>query len=85
MTPVSCCDCEPDIFHQKDAEDCSVHDFVKEIIDMASTALKCKSQPENEVTAPTSLTQIKEKVLEHSHRPIQLRKGDFYSYLSLLA
>ncbi|KAF4018000.1 hypothetical protein G4228_009337 [Cervus hanglu yarkandensis] len=80
---VACCDCEPDIFHQKDAEDCSVHDFVKEIIDMASTALKCKSQPENEVTAPTSLTQIKEKVLEHSHRPIQLRKGDFYSYLSL--
>lgn len=80
---VSCCVCEPDIFHQKDAEDCSVHDFVKEIIDMASTALKCKSQPENEVTAPTSLTQIKEKVLEHSHRPIQLRKGDFYSYLSL--
>uniref|UniRef100_A0A8C6E223 A-kinase anchor protein 6 n=1 Tax=Moschus moschiferus TaxID=68415 RepID=A0A8C6E223_MOSMO len=79
----SCCDCEADIFHQKDAEDCSVHDFVKEIIDMASTALKCKSQPENEVTAPTSLTQIKEKVLEHSHRPIQLRKGDFYSYLSL--
>uniref|UniRef100_A0A4X1T5F8 A-kinase anchoring protein 6 n=1 Tax=Sus scrofa TaxID=9823 RepID=A0A4X1T5F8_PIG len=79
----SCCDCEPDVFHQKDAEDGSVHDFVKEIIDMASTALKCKSQPENEVAAPTSLTQIKEKVLEHSHRPIQLRKGDFYSYLSL--
>lgn len=80
---ISCCDCEPDIFHQKDAEDCSVHDFVKEIIDMASTALKSKSQPENEAAAPTSLTQIKEKVLEHSHRPIQLRKGDFYSYLSL--
>ncbi|XP_036697976.1 A-kinase anchor protein 6 isoform X1 [Balaenoptera musculus] len=80
---VSCCNCDPDVFHQKDAEDCSVHDFVKEIIDMASTALKCKSQPENEAAAPTSLTQIKEKVLEHSHRPIQLRKGDFYSYLSL--
>ncbi|XP_064341953.1 A-kinase anchor protein 6 isoform X2 [Camelus dromedarius] len=80
---ISCCDCEPDVFHPKDAEDCSVHDFVKEIIDMASTALKCKSQPENEAAAPTSLTQIKEKVLEHSHRPIQLRKGDFYSYLSL--
>ncbi|XP_049753540.1 A-kinase anchor protein 6 isoform X2 [Elephas maximus indicus] len=80
---VSCCNCEPDVFHQKDAEDCSVHDFVKEIIDMASTALKSKSQPENEATTPTSLTQIKEKVLEHSHRPIQLRKGDFYSYLSL--
>ncbi|XP_063102616.1 A-kinase anchor protein 6 isoform X2 [Cavia porcellus] len=80
---VSCCNCKPDVFHQKHAEDCSVHDFVKEIIDMASTALKSKSQPENEVPAPTSLTQIKEKVLEHSHRPIHLRKGDFYSYLSL--
>ncbi|XP_008587919.1 PREDICTED: A-kinase anchor protein 6, partial [Galeopterus variegatus] len=80
---ISCCKCEPDVFHEKDAEDSSVHDFVKEIIDMASTALKSKSQPEKEVAAPTSLTQIKEKVLEHSHRPIQLRKGDFYSYLSL--
>ncbi|XP_051001906.1 LOW QUALITY PROTEIN: A-kinase anchor protein 6 [Acomys russatus] len=79
----SCCSCGPDVFHQKDDEDCSVHDFVKEIIDMASTALKSKSQPESEVAAPTSLTQIKEKVLEHSHRPIHLRKGDFYSYLSL--
>ncbi|XP_031212322.1 A-kinase anchor protein 6 isoform X2 [Mastomys coucha] len=79
----SCCNCKPDVFHQKDDEDCSVHDFVKEIIDMASTALKSKSQPESEVAAPTSLTQIKEKVLEHSHRPIHLRKGDFYSYLSL--
>ncbi|XP_058522299.1 A-kinase anchor protein 6 isoform X1 [Ochotona princeps] len=79
----SCCNCEPDVLHQKDAEDCSVHNFVKEIIGMASTALKSKSQPENEVAAPTSLTQIKEKVLEHSHRPLQLRKGDFYSYLSL--
>ncbi|XP_008155410.2 A-kinase anchor protein 6 [Eptesicus fuscus] len=80
---ISCCGCESGVFHQKDAEDCSVHDFVKEIIGMASTALKSKSQPENEAAAPTSLTQIKEKVLEHSHRPIQLRKGDFYSYLSL--
>ncbi|CAH6837735.1 Akap6 [Phodopus roborovskii] len=79
----SCCNCQPDVFHQKDAEDCSVHDFVKEIIDMASTALKSKSQPESEVAAPASLTQIKEKVLEHSHRPMHLRKGDFYSYLSL--
>ncbi|KAL1790128.1 A-kinase anchor protein 6 isoform X1 [Sigmodon hispidus] len=79
----SCCNCQPDVLHQKDAEDCSVHNFVKEIIDMASTALKSKSQPESEVATPTSLTQIKEKVLEHSHRPMHLRKGDFYSYLSL--
>ncbi|CAO2586280.1 A-kinase anchor protein 6 [Lemmus lemmus] len=79
----SCCNCQPDVSHEKDTEDCSVHDFVKEIIGMASTALKSKSQPESEVAAPSSLTQIKEKVLEHSHRPMHLRKGDFYSYLSL--
>nr|XP_020864939.1 A-kinase anchor protein 6-like [Phascolarctos cinereus] len=80
---ISCCNCELDALHQQDTEDCSVHNFVKEIIDMASTALKNKSQPESEAATPTSLAQIKEKVLEHSHRPIQLRKGDFYSYLSL--
>ncbi|XP_074853652.1 A-kinase anchor protein 6 [Carettochelys insculpta] len=79
----SCCNCESDAFDKKNVEDCSVHNFVMEIIDMASTALKNKSQPEGEVATPTSLTQIKEKVMEHSHRPIQLRKGDFYSYLSL--
>ncbi|NXM76550.1 AKAP6 protein, partial [Serilophus lunatus] len=75
--------CESADFDKKIMEDGSVHDFVKEIIDMASTALKSKSQPECESSAPASLAQIKEKVLEHSHRPIHLRKGDFYSYLSL--
>ncbi|XP_074091447.1 A-kinase anchor protein 6 isoform X1 [Macrotis lagotis] len=80
---ISCCNCELNTLHKRDTEDCSVHNFVKEIIDMASTALKNKSQPESEAATPTSLAQIKEKVLEHSHRPIQLRKGDFYSYLSL--
>ncbi|NWX81603.1 AKAP6 protein, partial [Nothoprocta pentlandii] len=79
----SCCNCEADAFDKRSVEDGSVHNFVMEIIDMASTALKSKSQPECESSAPASLTQIKEKVLEHSHRPIQLRKGDFYSYLSL--
>ncbi|NWI88368.1 AKAP6 protein, partial [Pitta sordida] len=78
-----CCSCESADFEKKNMEDGSVHNFVKEIIDMASTALKSKSQPECESSAPASLAQIKEKVLEHSHRPIQLRKGDFYSYLSL--
>nr|XP_047914555.1 A-kinase anchor protein 6 isoform X3 [Anser cygnoides] len=81
--PDSCCNCESAAFDKRNLEDGSVHNFVMEIIDMASTALKSKSQPECESSAPTSLTQIKEKVLEHSHRPIQLRKGDFYSYLSL--
>ncbi|NXF79544.1 AKAP6 protein, partial [Sclerurus mexicanus] len=78
-----CCNCESADFDKKPMEDGSVHNFVKEIIDMTSTALKSKSQPECESSAPASLAQIKEKVLEHSHRPIQLRKGDFYSYLSL--
>ncbi|NXF49877.1 AKAP6 protein, partial [Oceanites oceanicus] len=79
----SCCNCESAAFEKRNMEDGSVHNFVREIIDMASTALKSKSQPEYESSAPASLAQIKEKVLEHSHRPIQLRKGDFYSYLSL--
>ncbi|KAM9012727.1 A-kinase anchor protein 6 isoform 3-T5 [Ara ararauna] len=79
----SCCNCESAAFDKRNMEDGSVHNFVREIIDLASTALKSKSQPECESSAPASLSQIKEKVLEHSHRPIQLRKGDFYSYLSL--
>ncbi|XP_077179168.1 A-kinase anchor protein 6 isoform X2 [Paroedura picta] len=79
----SCCNCESVAFDKRNGEDCSVHNFVMEIIDMASTALKNKSQPECELAIPHPLAQIKEKVLEHSHRPIQLRKGDFYSYLSL--
>ncbi|XP_073339170.1 A-kinase anchor protein 6 [Pagrus major] len=72
----------------------NVHDFVMEIIDMTSLALKSKeSQPEepNQTDtsgsiadqSPGSLAQIRDKVLEHSHRPLHLRKGDFYSYLSL--
>ncbi|KAM6273780.1 A-kinase anchor protein 6 isoform 2-T2 [Porphyrio hochstetteri] len=81
--PDLCCNCESAAFDKRNMEDGSVHNFVREIIDMASTALKSKSQPECESSAPASLSQIKEKVLEHSHRPIQLRKGDFYSYLSL--
>ncbi|XP_040458037.1 A-kinase anchor protein 6 isoform X1 [Falco naumanni] len=79
----SCCNCDSAAFDKRNMEDGSVHNFVREIIDMASTALKSKSQPECESSTPASLAQIKEKVLEHSHRPIQLRKGDFYSYLSL--
>ncbi|NXK77464.1 AKAP6 protein, partial [Amazona guildingii] len=79
----SCCNCESAAFDKRNIEDGSVHNFVREIIDLASTALKSKSQSECESSAPASLSQIKEKVLEHSHRPIQLRKGDFYSYLSL--
>uniref|UniRef100_A0AAQ5YAR7 A kinase (PRKA) anchor protein 6 n=1 Tax=Amphiprion ocellaris TaxID=80972 RepID=A0AAQ5YAR7_AMPOC len=66
-----------------------VHGFVMEIIDMTSVALKSKEnqteEPNQNVKepSPASLAQIKDKVLEHAHRPLHLRKGDFYSYLSL--
>ncbi|XP_044023569.1 A-kinase anchor protein 6 [Siniperca chuatsi] len=72
----------------------NVHDFVMEIIDMTSLALKSKENQPEELNqtdnsgsipdhGPASLAQIRDKVLEHSHRPLHLRKGDFYSYLSL--
>ncbi|XP_029973400.1 LOW QUALITY PROTEIN: A-kinase anchor protein 6 [Salarias fasciatus] len=65
----------------------NVHDFVMEIIDLTSVALKSKETEEQRESgaepSPASLTHIREKVLEHSHRPLLLRKGDFYSYLSL--
>lgn len=82
-SPDSCCHGHGALSEEPMEDDSSVHDFVKEIIGMASTALKNKSQSESEVASPSSLSQIREKVLEHSHRSLQLRKGDFYSYLSL--
>ncbi|XP_051882953.1 A-kinase anchor protein 6 isoform X2 [Pristis pectinata] len=77
------CTCQFNIPQSEAEEDSSVHNFVKEIIDMASSALKNISQNDSEMVSPTSVAQIKEKVLEHSHRALQLRKGDFYSYLSI--
>ncbi|XP_069772835.1 A-kinase anchor protein 6 isoform X2 [Narcine bancroftii] len=77
------CTCHSNITHSEVEEDSSVHNFVMEIIDMASSALKNISQHDSETVSPTSVAQIKEKVLEHSHRALQLRKGDFYSYLSI--
>ncbi|XP_078089856.1 A-kinase anchor protein 6 isoform X2 [Mustelus asterias] len=84
VNDISNCSCHCNVPHDVDGEeDSSVHNFVMEIIDMASTALKNISQHDSEMMNPTSVAQIKEKVLEHSHRPLQLRKGDFYSYLSI--
>ncbi|XP_078262653.1 A-kinase anchor protein 6 isoform X2 [Rhinoraja longicauda] len=80
---ISNCACHSNISHSEGEEDSSVHNFVMEIIDMASSALKNISQHDSEMVSPTSVAQIKEKVLEHSHRALQLRKGDFYSYLSI--
>nr|XP_055027806.1 A-kinase anchor protein 6 isoform X1 [Misgurnus anguillicaudatus] len=78
--------CGHSVFDSEETKAENVHDFVMEIIDMTSVALKTKETPADqpaEVSSPTSVSQIKEKVLEHSHRFIHLRKGDFYSYLSL--
>ncbi|XP_042599147.1 A-kinase anchor protein 6-like isoform X3 [Cyprinus carpio] len=78
--------CNHPAFISEEAKSDSVHDFVMEIIDMTSVALKTKeaqTEKPTEVCSPTSVSQIREKVLEHSHRLIHLRKGDFYSYLSL--
>ncbi|XP_016129496.1 A-kinase anchor protein 6-like isoform X3 [Sinocyclocheilus grahami] len=78
--------CNHPAFISEEAKSDSVHDFVMEIIDMTSEALKTKeaqAEQPTEVCSPTSVSQIREKVLEHSHRLIHLRKGDFYSYLSL--
>ncbi|XP_043119708.1 A-kinase anchor protein 6 isoform X3 [Puntigrus tetrazona] len=73
--------CNHPAFISEEAKSDSVHDFVMEIIDMTSVALKTKEAQAEQPA--TSVSQIKEKVLEHSHRLIHLRKGDFYSYLSL--
>ncbi|XP_050989543.1 A-kinase anchor protein 6 isoform X2 [Labeo rohita] len=78
--------CNHPAFISEEAKSDSVHDFVMEIIDMTSVALKTKeaqAEQPTEACSPTSVSQIREKVLEHSHRLIHLRKGDFYSYLSL--
>lgn len=78
--------CSHPAFMSEEAKSDNVHDFVMEIIDMTSVALKTKEMQEEQLTEvciPTSVSQIREKVLEHSHRLIHLRKGDFYSYLSL--
>ncbi|XP_029982917.1 A-kinase anchor protein 6-like [Sphaeramia orbicularis] len=92
----SCCSHLPSAssFRPIEAEETkkeNVHDFVMEIIDMTSLALKSKENQSEEPNQAESnpdqssapLTQIRDKVLEHSHRPLHLRKGDFYNYLSL--
>ncbi|KAK6304643.1 hypothetical protein J4Q44_G00252290 [Coregonus suidteri] len=62
----------------------NMHNFVMEIIDIASVALKNKeSQAEDKERPGQTGAQIRDKVLEQSHRPIHLHKGDFYSYLSI--
>ncbi|KAK1894401.1 A-kinase anchor protein 6 [Dissostichus eleginoides] len=91
----SCCNHLPSSLHpcsEEEGKKDNVHDFVREIIDMTSLALKSKEnrteEPNNNENrsvpdqSPAS-SKIKNKILEHSHRPLHLHKGDFYSYLSL--
>lgn len=75
-----CCSHHPTGFYSEEAggaeED--VHSFVMEIIDLTNARMNNEESQRREEAA-----NIRDKVLEHSHRPVQLRKGDFYSYLSL--
>ncbi|XP_035388446.1 A-kinase anchor protein 6 isoform X2 [Electrophorus electricus] len=84
QSPQACCSrCSPPAEEEKGDD---VHAFVMEIVDMTSVTRKTKeaeTEPPREASCPASVSQIREKVLEHSRRPIRLRKGDFYSYLSL--
>ncbi|CAJ0932031.1 unnamed protein product [Ranitomeya imitator] len=73
------CSCHSATHERSSSPDCSVQDFVKEILDMTSNALHGTS-PEDGQKQGTG-AQIRKKVLEHSRK--QLERGDFYSYLSL--
>ncbi|XP_061074512.1 A-kinase anchor protein 6 isoform X2 [Conger conger] len=83
--PPPCCSRPPLLPREEEEEgEEDVHNFVMEIIDMASVALKNKETgADRDPPGSAPVSQIRDKVLEHSHRPIHLRKGDFYSYLSL--
>lgn len=88
-----CCSHHPSGFQFVDEENKAseenVHSFVMEIIDMTASVRRNKETEESMQMelktehSPASFTQLRDKVLEHSHRPVHLRKGDFYSYLSL--
>ncbi|XP_066464652.1 A-kinase anchor protein 6-like [Eleutherodactylus coqui] len=73
------CSCHSSAHERSSSPDCSVQDFVKEILGMTSNALH-RSSPQDGQKQGTG-AQIREKVLEHSRK--QLERGDFYSYLSL--
>ncbi|OCT68734.1 hypothetical protein XELAEV_18040022mg [Xenopus laevis] len=74
----SACSCHA-TYEKTKNPDCNVHEFVKEILDMASTALH-GSVPQ-EGPGHGRGAQLRKKVLEHSRK--QLERGDFISYLSL--
>ncbi|KAM5129423.1 A-kinase anchor protein 6 [Mantella aurantiaca] len=75
----SLCSCHSSAHETSSSPDCTVQEFVKEILDMTSNALH-RSSPQDGQSQGTG-AQIREKVLEYSRR--QLERGDFYSYLSL--
>ncbi|MEE6522289.1 hypothetical protein FKM82_020756, partial [Ascaphus truei] len=75
--PESSCPCHSSATERPGSPDCTVHEFVKEILGI--TALH--GAPAQDGPGHGTGAQIKEKVLEYSRR--QLTRGDFYSYLSL--
>ncbi|KAG8449624.1 hypothetical protein GDO86_016312 [Hymenochirus boettgeri] len=79
QTKETSCSCHTSPHEKTKNAECDVHEFVKEILDMASTALHGSSP--QEAAGHGTGSQLKEKVLEHSRR--QHERGDFISYLSL--
>uniref|UniRef100_A0AAV2JCL7 Uncharacterized protein n=1 Tax=Knipowitschia caucasica TaxID=637954 RepID=A0AAV2JCL7_KNICA len=62
----------------------NVHDFVMEIMDLTNARKnRAQTQTQMQTQAGTQGATIRDKVLDHTHRSVQLRRGDFYSYLSL--
>ncbi|KAF3845487.1 hypothetical protein F7725_008650 [Dissostichus mawsoni] len=78
----SCCNHLPSSLHpcsEEEGKKDNVHDFVREIIDMTSLALKSK---ENRTEEPNK--NENQSVPEQSPASSKIKnKGDFYSYLSL--
>lgn len=73
------CSCHSSAHERSSSPDCSVQDFVKEILGMTSNALHGSSPQDGQKQGTGA--QIREKVMEHSRK--QLERCDFYSYLSL--
>ncbi|XP_053567829.1 A-kinase anchor protein 6 [Bombina bombina] len=78
-SPESSCSCHGSAHDKPNNSECNAHEFVKEILDITTTALH-GSPPQDTHNQGTG-AQIKEKVLEYSRK--QLERGDFYSYLSI--
>ncbi|XP_068109557.1 A-kinase anchor protein 6 [Hyperolius riggenbachi] len=75
----SSCSCHSSAHETTGSPECTVQEFVKEILGVTSNALHGSLSQEGQSQGTGA--QIREKMLEYSRK--QLERGDFYSYLSL--